>query len=68
MRLFLFITVFFTSFFSAQSHKGFRWIGRDHSLFSVDLRTGMLTKGTKKNEIIESVIKQMISRVKYCPF
>ena len=53
MRLFLFITVFFTSFFSAQSHKGFRWIGRDHSLFSVDLRTGMLTKGTKKNEIIE---------------
>lgn len=53
MRLFLFITVFFISFFSAQSHKGFRWIGRDHSLFSVDLRTGMLTKGTKKNEIIE---------------
>lgn len=36
-----------------QAHKGFRWIGPDHSLFSIDIKTGMLSQEIPKKSKIE---------------
>lgn len=41
----LFLSLFILNV-KAQVHKGFRWIGPDHSLFSLNLRTGILEKET----------------------
>jgi hypothetical protein len=38
---------------SGQTHKGFTWIGPDHSFFSVDLKTGILIKQTPKKSTVE---------------
>ena len=53
MRLLLILFLFLSFGLNAQSHKGFRWMGADFSLFSIDLRTGILTQETKMNQKLE---------------
>lgn len=40
----IFLLLLSISFCSAQSHKGFRWIGKSHILYKVDLETGNLSQ------------------------
>ncbi len=51
--LYVFLFLSNTALTTAQSHKGFTWIGEDHASFLLDTRTGALTKETLKNEEIE---------------
>lgn len=38
----VFLLILSISFCSAQSHKGFRWIGKSHILYKIDMETGNL--------------------------
>jgi hypothetical protein len=53
-RITLIITFLYLPILSSgQTHKGFQWFGPDHSLFSVDLKTGVLSQKLPKKSNIE---------------
>ena len=54
MRFISFILFFlvYTLASFGQVHKGFRWLGSDHSLYTINIKTGMLVKeGLKKDQV-----------------
>lgn len=54
MKYYIIITVIqFISFVGVgQQHKGFRWIDRNHNLYQVDRKTGLISKQTLENETV----------------
>ena len=52
MRLFLLAFYFLINILYSygQNLRGFQFIDEDHSLYTIDINTGVLTKGNLKNE------------------